>query len=207
MFDPRTAEVARLAAAEVAARAEIKRLSAELKDRLDPNDPATRDWMDATARWHLILDRLYPAVFWADFATLKQARRRDEATGGWTRSSAPPESVETAIRFLEADLDCFRSGYVKERLIRHLVRQDLGGEALRRLRRVVLSALDRPARREFGAICRLAIRVSDDAPRAEVASFARNDNPEIARRAAWMREAINEGRVGLQARQRPPARQ
>jgi hypothetical protein len=206
VFDPRTAEVARLAAAEVAARAEIKRLSAALKDRRNPNDPATHAWTDATARWRLILDRLYPAAFWPDVAALKQARRRDEATNGWVWSSAPPESVEMAIRFLEADLGCFRSGYVKERLIRHLVRQDLGGEALRRLRRVVLSALDRPARREFGAICRLAIRVSDDAPRAEVASFARNDNPEIARRAAWMRDVILEGRVGLQARQRPPSR-
>jgi hypothetical protein len=61
-------------------------------------------------------------------------------------SSAPLESVETAIRFLEADLDCFRSNYIKERLIRHLVRQDLGDEALRRLRRVVLSALEGPVR-------------------------------------------------------------
>lgn len=86
------------------------------------------------------------------------------------------------------------------------MRQDLGDEALRRLRRVVLSARERPARREFGAICRLAIRVSDDALRAEIASFARNEDPEIAKRGAWMRDAILEGRVGLQARQRPASR-
>ena len=201
MIDPRTNEGARLAAAEIAARAEIKRCFALVRDRHDVGHPATLAWNDAIARWRLALDRIYPEEFWAAIAELKQARSWDAEADRWAWSRAPFSSIEVAIRFLEADLICFRSGYVKQRLIRHLVRQPLSDDALRRLRGVAVSSLSRPTRRGFRAVCRLAARVRDEELLIQIDNVVASDDAAAARRAGWMRTAILTGKLDGQARQ------
>src|SRR5689334_20421123 len=72
------------------------------------------------------------------------------------------EAIETLVRFLEADVYCFRSGYATVDVIRALVRAARSAAVDVRLRRVVVVAVDGHDRREFRAFCRLARHVADD---------------------------------------------
>jgi len=70
-----------------------------------------------------------------------------------------PAAIEGAIRYLEADLWEFRSGYLKGRLLHHLANRQLDEHQRRRLRPVLLRYCDVGARFEFAKACRLARRV------------------------------------------------
>jgi hypothetical protein len=70
-----------------------------------------------------------------------------------------PDAIEGALRYLEADPWEFRSGYLKGRLLHHLVHRELDERQRRRLRPVLLRYCDVGARLEFAKACRLARRV------------------------------------------------
>lgn len=105
--------------------------------------------------------------------------------------------VETAILFLEADPWFFRSGYEKQRLIRHLKRAMLSNAQRQRLGRVVLAVIDGHAggvradrdRVEFRHYCRLACGVWSDELDDEVANRLESPDAGIRRRATWVAEA------------------
>ena len=101
--------------------------------------------------------------------------RRDDQSG-----------VETLVRFLEADVYCFRSGYVKADAIRFLTRADLNDETMERLRRVALTVVDDGDRREFRAYIRLGRRVDSAAFRNDLRTRLDSGSRRTARHADWM---------------------
>jgi hypothetical protein len=100
--------------------------------------------------------------------------------------------VETLVRFLEADVYCDRSGYMKADVIRILTRADLDEATLVRLRTVVLAAVEGFDRREFRSYIRLARRVDSDALRQELASRLGSATARTSRHAKWMLAGIDQ---------------
>lgn len=98
-------------------------------------------------------------------------------------------AVDEAIAFLEADPWFFRSGYQKERLIRHLKRLPLRGGQRARLGEIVIAAIDGRDRREFRHYCRLACAVWSTHLDDRVALRIASDDAGIRRRAIWVGEA------------------
>lgn len=98
-------------------------------------------------------------------------------------------AIEEAIGFLEADPWCFRSGYEKQNLIRHLKRAALSEVQRERLGGVVLAAVDGRDRAEFRHYCRLGCAVWSDALDEAVALRMESPDRGIRRRALWVAEA------------------
>lgn len=71
--------------------------------------PAWEAWKRSVALFHEAFREMYPASFEDRLELL-----RDGRAGG--------DDLQWALTFLEADPWCFRSGYVKERLLRYLPR-------------------------------------------------------------------------------------
>lgn len=105
-------------------------------------------------------------------------------------SAGQPRFIETAIAFLEADPWFFRSGYEKERLIRHLKRGPLTAAQQVRLGLVVLAAIDGRDRREFRHYCRLACGVWNETLEEQVAERIDHIDIAIRRRALWVAQAV-----------------
>jgi hypothetical protein len=104
--------------------------------------------------------------------------------------------IETAIAFLEADPWFFRSGYEKQKIIRHLKRASLSEGQRLRLARVVLAAIDGRDRVEFRHFGRLACGIWSDFLDEEVAQRMQSPDPGIRRRATWVAAAaISAGRA------------
>jgi hypothetical protein len=108
-----------------------------------------------------------------------------------TRAGSADAAVETLVRFLEADVYCFRSGYVTADVIQALRRTTVAPAIAERLRRVVLVAVDGRDRREFRAFCRLAVTAADAGLRAELEQRAGVRVGPVARHAKWVLDALD----------------
>ncbi len=97
--------------------------------------------------------------------------------------------VDVAIAFLEADPWFFRSGYEKQKIIRHLKRISLADPQRTRLAGIVLAAIDGRDRAEFRHFGRLACGIWCDFLDDGVATRMVSDDPGIRRRAVWVAEA------------------
>jgi len=95
---------------------------------------------------------------------------------------------ENAVVFLEANPRYFRSGYDKAQLLRRLKRADLSSDHKRRLRRVVLAAVERSGGVEFRQYCHLAARLTSIDLSAGLLRLANSDDHGVRRRARWMSE-------------------
>ena len=103
-------------------------------------------WEDANCAWHAQrypTDRLWDDEFLADL------RASDR------------QAIEEAILYLEVDPWYFRSGYLKERLIRGLKAANLTERDRRRLRNVIWNVAGGRNRREYRNYCSLAAMVGD----------------------------------------------
>lgn len=120
--------------------------------------------------------------------------------------------LEVVITFLEADLHFDRSGYVKEKIIRHIKPPMLTPQHVARLQAVVLAIVDKRDGREFRDYCRLARKVDSPELREQLrhrltrawpsARSLTDDLPalmlvaqqdrDIRRRARWVLEALGE---------------
>jgi hypothetical protein len=99
--------------------------------------------------------------------------------------------IELMVRFLEADVYCHRSGYMKSDVIRAIRRTPELSDAIRnRLQQVVIDVIDRPDRREFRDYIRLAKKVEDEALRAEIRARSGAESEVVARHARWMLEGL-----------------
>jgi hypothetical protein len=96
------------------------------------------------------------------------------------------------VRFLEADIYCFRSGYMKAEAIHVLKRADLDEKTAGRLRAVVLGVVSGYDRREFRAYIRLARRVESDALREDLRALAVSPARRTARHARWVLAGLGE---------------
>ena len=164
----------RAAAAENAHR-DIHAFARLTTRREDPDDPATRRWLDAADRFRAAMRLVLPPGFAEQFADLRQG---DLA------------SIEPMIEFLEADPYFYGSGYLKTDIIKLIRHMPLNSEQTGRLRGVVLAVLDRRDCREFRNFCQLARAVYSPELLAEVERRTSSADPALRRRAGWMRYAM-----------------
>lgn len=164
----------KLAADVEAAWREIDETFRRVRDRANSRDPATAAWSAACARFHQACRDLYSPLDLV-VETLRLGDRR---------------AVETAIRFLEADPMCYRSGYLKEKIAHYICRPPLDGDQRARLREVALALVERRNTREFAEYCRLAARLDDPALRSALMERLDHPDPKVARRAGWMLDRI-----------------
>ncbi|HJP88077.1 MAG TPA: hypothetical protein VJ850_03465 [Candidatus Limnocylindrales bacterium] len=124
--------------------------------------------------FHELLKGLYEP-FWA--ALEHKPNERDE--------------IELMVRFLEADVYCHRSGYMKSDVIRAIRRSPVLLETVRsRLQDVVIHVVDGPDRREFRDYIRLAKKVDDEELRMRISARIGVDSEVVARHARWMLDGL-----------------
>lgn len=97
---------------------------------------------------------------------------------------ADPEAIEIAIQFLEEDPSFFRSGYIKEDLVRCLKRVALSQRQRVRIAAIVSRSIRQGPRRLAGHIAKLAPVASSPSFLDAIESQTRSDNGEIRRRSA-----------------------
>ncbi len=101
-------------------------------------------------------------------------------------------TIETSIRFLEADPWFFRSGYIKAEILRRLRLAELTPGQVVRLRIVILARIEGRDTREFRWYCRLARMVADSEFLAEVERLRDSSVAPIARRAGWVAAQVRQ---------------
>jgi hypothetical protein len=145
-----------------------------LRRALDEAPPDDVDRVAATGWFHELNAGLYGPVGEAMVGT----REGDRA------------GVEILVRFLEADVYCFGSGYGKGDVVDVLKRLEFDLATARRLRQVVLAIVDGYDRREFRVYIRLARAV--DSPELRESLQVRLDDvsPKVRRHARWMLDGL-----------------
>ncbi len=140
------------------------RIKATFRNR-DQGDSSRKEWHDATSAWH---NQIYPTdVLWTDdfMSDLRGSKR---------------SAIEQAILYLEVDPWYFRSGYLKERLIRGLKACKISETDRRRLWNVVWNVAAGRNRREFRNYCSLASIIVD----ADLLRLLEEVTPERDERAS-----------------------
>jgi len=129
-------------------------------------------WVNACERFHNSFDELaFPGGLTRELSLLKEA---DE------------QAIELAIRFLEVDPWFFRSGYIKEQLLRLIARVELSDNQQERLRSVILERIETGGRREFRKYSQLARQLDVPTFRKAVLERAELGDVHIRRRAWWI---------------------
>ena len=98
--------------------------------------------------------------------------------------------VEILVRFLEADVYCFHSGYMKAESIRALLGAHMTSGVADRLRNVVLAVIQAYDRQEFRSYVRLARRLDSADLRLRLRALAASPSSATARRAGWVLAGI-----------------
>lgn len=168
----------------VAAIARYRDLAVEIEDATEgirPDwqrlpEPARTAAQARVDRWHELMAALYDPLH----AALAAVRAGDT------------KAIEPLVTFLEADVYCHRSGYMKSHAIRALRRVPEIAEPHRsRLQRVVLHVIDGPDRREFRDYIRLAEKVDDEALRDQIRIRGQSESHIVARHARWMLDELS----------------
>jgi len=93
------------------------------------------------------------------------------------------QAVSAAIAFLSADSRFFRSGYIKEKMLRRLKRVSLTQHQQQTPVRLVIRSVDRGGRREFHAYARLSGVLDPCQIETAIESRLASEDPEVLRRA------------------------
>ncbi len=152
-----------------------RRNANESAKRRDESADAYRRWTQAAESFHDAWHFMYPFEF------LQRIRRLRAPSA---------EDVDEALTFLEADPWCFRSGYVKEDILRRVQRVPFAKEHEDRLRNVLVHAVDVGNRREFKWYCRLARRLDNPELRKALLERLASTDPGVRRRAFWMVDGL-----------------
>jgi hypothetical protein len=94
--------------------------------------------------------------------------------------------VESIITFLEKYPWTFGSGYAKTDMIRMLRKIDLTPKQSVRLRKVLLTIVDKRDQREFRHYCRLACKLDSPELQRELTRRLQSMDKGVSRRARWM---------------------
>ncbi|MES2448955.1 MAG: hypothetical protein V4610_00170 [Pseudomonadota bacterium] len=152
---------------------------------VDPNDrddPRTKCWLAAVERFRISLDRVLPTAL----------REVDDG-----RRAISELHVEEIVEFLETDPLFFRSGYIKERLLREIKKRLLDRSQTRRLQDIVLHIARTRDCREYRHYCHAAAAVDDVRLRSELAQLRSSDDLAVRRRALWMVQVMDQAkRIG-----------
>lgn len=150
----------------------------DLYNREQDKCEEARLWEQTAQLFHRALDEVYTDEF--------DANRRNLRHGD-------PKALEPAVQFLEIDPWCFRSGYFKQDLIRHILRYQLDELYQARLTKVVLNAIDSRDRREFRYYCRLAKKVQSAPLKREIEKRMSSADAAVRRRAGWVLSKLTHG--------------
>lgn len=135
----------------------------------DRDEQHRRLWSQACERFHSSFDQLaFPGGLEQELSSL---RAGDE------------QAIEMAVRFLEADPWFFRSGFIKDEMLRVLRRAELSDHQQERLRAVVLDRVRNGSGREFRQYCRLARLLSNSEFRTMVSRYTASNDANVSRRA------------------------
>jgi len=129
-------------------------------------------WHEATSAWHAqkyATDFLWSDEFMDDLRKSK------------------PEAIEQAILYLEVDPWYFRSGYLKERLVRKLKAANLSTKNCNRLLKVIWNVARGKNRREFRDYCRLAAVVASEDFRQMLAGVSAENDTEAKGKFTYLR--------------------
>lgn len=170
------AETASQISAEAATLAASHKLVGNTYFRRSESRVANQAWHDACEEFHHLVEGFH-RFFRPDYISSVVS-----VDGG---------DRETAIAFLEANPWCFRSGYIKEKLVRALKRADLTERQCQRLRYVLLAVLSTKTGCEFRAYCRLAYKVADDCFRNRVAAIINGGDQLASTKAKWMLDYLD----------------
>lgn len=154
--------------------AELRRLHEDIKRTFlsrSKSDDARSEWSEACRLFHDSYDGLaFPGGLSRALDLLKQG---------------DSESVEAAIRFLEADPWFHRSGYIKEEIIQRLKHCRLSVPQEECLRQLILKSIKNP-HREFRRYRQLARRVDSDAFRRKLKDIMdTTEDKRIQQLAGW----------------------
>lgn len=103
-----------------------------------------------------------------------------------------PNAIHTAITFLQTDPIFFRSGYIKEELLRALKKAPLSKKNITALHSLLLDQLQIPARREFRDYCKLAKKIVTDDFINQLQEKTLSTDENVSRQAQWMLDTISE---------------
>jgi len=101
------------------------------------------------------------------------------------RAGGEPERSD-ALLFLEVDPWFFRSGYLKQKLLRALKGAHLEPEEVERLELICIAIVGGRPRREFREYCRMAARVGTARLKAELMARRGTSDPGVRQRADEM---------------------
>ena len=101
------------------------------------------------------------------------------------------ETRESALTFLEVDPWCYRSGYVKGRILRGLKRAHLTSSQSTRLHGCLLRVVTSHPRSGFRSYCRAAALQSTDTLVDKLEDLSRASLGDTNQQAAWMLGYIN----------------
>ncbi|HSI17321.1 MAG TPA: hypothetical protein VK980_06100 [Sphingomonas sp.] len=158
------------------AHAERDAAFAEVINRRDEGDPRTRRWRDAIQRFRVALDLAYPG-------TLREVEEGERAIGTM--------HVADILEYLAADPMHFRSGYIKQRLLREIKKRDLEPAHVRLLQDVVLHVVRSRSCREFRDYCRAAARVDDTRLRLALEEIVASGSADARQRGRWLIGALD----------------
>ena len=127
-------------------------------------------WREACARFHA---HASPLDHWIEAALSDEFLHDSKAR-------------DFVLTFLERDPVYFRSGYVKEVLLRRLKRVNLVKKDRDRLDKILLDAVRRRGGREFRRYCQLAVNVGSADLRAEIVALTGATDKAVASRATMM---------------------
>ena len=133
-------------------------------------------WEDACSEFHTYNSAIYPYVD----RLYSEKEIRD------------PDIIEFVITFLELDPKFFRSGYIKEEMLRKLKRAALNEKHKKRLRNILCDAVEKRGSREFRRYCRLAPIIAENGLIECIEKSATNSNNKIKSRAKLMLKYIRQ---------------
>lgn len=159
--------------------AELVRLHDALESAYAARDVTAQSdaaWRDAAEAFHQAL-----TAFYEPFTGVARRIRDGDRT-----------AMEDAVRFLEADPWCFRSGYLKEELMTALANATLPDDLRDRLQAVVLHRLSHRESRLLRPTGRLASNVWSDSLERHVTELAATGTAEQREDAAAVLQAVDQ---------------
>ncbi|CAN5128409.1 hypothetical protein BH09DEP1_BH09DEP1_6430 [soil metagenome] len=127
--------------------AKIQKLYDAVESTAKNKKTAPKPWQKATEAFHKAYDILaFPGGLEHSLPLLKKQ---------------DPQSIQSAIEFLQADPYFHRSGSIKEKVASALKQISLSPEQIEELQAVMLAAIEVEGRGEFLEYCRLARKLSD----------------------------------------------
>jgi hypothetical protein len=132
------------------------------------------------------------AAFWAALGTAWPFPDKDGDSYGEKIRRGDDDTIDTAIIFLAADPYFFRSGYLKQVILRRLKQAPLTQQQKARLQALVLDAITEPHRFQFADYARLAAAIASADFLGKVQALSTHENDGIRQRAMRVLEVAQQ---------------